>query len=72
MEDVLLNVLNNGEILETRYSGRLQVHPSDVSKVALWSPTLRLLVEENGPESIFPLKITAPEILVTVRARAAA
>jgi hypothetical protein len=70
MEDVLLNVLNDGQLLLTRHSGRLQVHPDDRSKVSMWSPTLRLVVKENGKDSMYPLKITAPEILVTVYARA--
>jgi hypothetical protein len=70
MEDELLNVLEDGEFLVTRHSGRLQVHPADRSKVSMWSPTLRIVVKENGPDSMYPLKVTAPDILVTIHARA--
>jgi hypothetical protein len=70
MEDILLKVLHNGEFLETRHSGRLRVKPSDRSRVSMWSPPFRLVVSKDSSDSMFPLRVTAPEILVTVRARA--
>jgi hypothetical protein len=70
MEDVLLKVVNSGEFLETRYSGRLRVNPSDTARVSMWTPPLRLVVLEDKSNPMFPLKVTAPDILVTVRARA--
>jgi hypothetical protein len=70
VEDVVLRVLNRGEFLETRHLGRLQVCPSDTSRVSMWSPSLRLYVVQDRPDSMYPLKITAPDILVTIRARA--
>jgi hypothetical protein len=70
VEDVVLRVLNRGEFLETRHLGRLQVRPSDMSRVSMWSQSLRLYVAQDHADSMFPLKVTAPDILVTVRARA--
>jgi hypothetical protein len=59
------------EFLETRCFGWLWVHPSDTSRVSMWSPTLGLDVVEDGLNPTFPLKVTAPDIRVTVRARPA-
>lgn len=69
MQDVLLKILDGGELLETRKFGQLRVRPSDVSRVSMWSPTLRLVVVEDGSNALYPLKVTATDILVTVRAR---
>jgi len=68
MEQMLMDIVNDGEKLVLMDGSEWMINPGDMPTVCTWIPTVTIKIEETDNNDMFSYKLTNLNIDVTVYA----